>query len=465
MAKNDKYKELSEKIIDLIGGKDNVSFFTHCITRLRFNIKDRGLVQLPEIEKLPGVIGAQWSGEQLQIIIGQSVGDVYRKICEEHGFTQEDEVAADIEEKKAWSVKGVISGMLDGIVGSITPIIPMMIGAGILKAVAMIVNIAGILPTDSSTYQVLMWVGDGFIYFLPVFLGATAARKFGINQGLGMLMGAVLIHPNFIAAVTEGTKMTIFGLPIYMTNYANSVIPVIMSVYLMSKLERVFNKYCPDLFKSFLVPTLTIAIMLPIMLVIIAPLGFYIGTYVTAGIIWLYEAIGFLGVSVLAALFPLLVMTGMHTTMTSYWIPAISTLGFEPFYLPANFVSNMTQAAACFGVALKTKDKNVKSTAFSCALTALIGGVTEPALFGITLKYKKPLYAAMIGNLVGGLIIGLTKVVCYVIPGSGGIFGFVTFFSNEHASNFVWFMISIVVSMVITFVLTLILGIGEEKTA
>lgn len=460
-----KYENLCKTVLPAIGGKDNVEYFQHCTTRLRFNIKDRGLVDLNAIENADKVLGTQWSNDELQIIIGPSVAEAYEQMCEMGGFKKEaaldENLDGEIKEKKKITLKSIAMGMLDGVSGSITPIIPMMIGGGMIKVICLICNMIGILPETSGTYQVLSWLGDAFIYFFPVFLGATSAKKFGANQGLGMLLGALLIYPSFITAVTEGNSVTIFGLPVYMANYSSTVIPVIISVWVLSKIEKPISKICPDMIKSFAVPTLCLLIMLPVMLVVTAPLGYYIGTFVSDAVIWLYETIGFVGVSILCTFLPLMIMTGMHTMFTPYWTTAFANLGLDYFFLPANIISNYNQFAACLAVALKAKNKNIKSTALSCAITAFIGGVTEPAMFGVTIKYKKPLYASMIGNAVGGLIAGLLGVACYAFPGSGGIFAAVTFVGPNN--NMFKFLVAAVVGMVVTFILTYIFGIDEKE--
>lgn len=458
-----KYETLSRTILEAIGGKQNIVYFQHCTTRLRFNVKDRGLVNIKSIETADKVLGTQWSNDELQVIIGPAVADAYDAICELGNLEKEDAIEETIESdiKKKITVKSIIMGMLDAVSGSITPLIPMMIGGGMIKVFYMIANMAGILPETSSTYQILFWLGDAFIYFFPVFLGATAAKKFGTNQGLGMLLGALLIYPSFIASVTEGTSLSIFGLPVYSANYSSTVIPIIITVYFLSKIEKTISKYCPDILKSFIVPTVSLIIMLPLMLVVCAPIGYYIGTYVSAGVIWIYETIGFLGVSVLCALLPLMVMTGMHTMMTPYWTSAFASLGMDPFFLPAMIISNFNQFAASLAVGFKAKKQTIKSTAFSCAVTCIVGGVTEPAMFGVTFKYKKPLYAAMIGNAVGGVIAGLLGVACYAFPGSGGMFAIVTF--TGPGNNLIYFLIAAVIGMIVTFVLTYILGIEEGE--
>ncbi|MGM0322037.1 PTS system, beta-glucoside-specific IIA component [Enterococcus sp. AZ067] len=460
MAK--KYEELSKVVLQSIGGKDNINYFQHCTTRLRFNLKDRGLVDLDTIENADKVLGTQWSNEELQIIIGPAVAEAYAEICEYGNIETETAIDENLDgEHKKLTVKSFFTGMMDGISGSITPLIPMMIGGGMIKVIYLIANLAGILPETTSTYQILFWLGDAFIYFFPIFLGATSARKFGANQGIGMLLGGLLVYPSFITAATDGASLSIFGLPVYVVNYSTTVIPIILTVYVLSKVEKTISKYCPDIIKSFVVPLGSLLVVVPIMLVVTAPIGYYIGTYIANGVIWIYETIGFLGVSILCALLPLMIMTGMHTMMTPYWTSAFASLGYDPFFLPAMILSNFNQFAATLAVSLKAKNPKIKSTALSCAVTAIVGGVTEPAMFGITLKYKKPLYAAMIGNAAGGLIAGLLKVACYAFPGSGGIFATVTFAGP--GNNLIFFIIAASIGMIVTFALTYIFGIDEKE--
>lgn len=460
MAKTN--QEISKELLEAVGGKENVVFFQHCTTRLRFNVKDRNKVDLKTIKNTDKVMGTQWSNEELQIIIGPAVAQLYDAMCEYAGFERaaaiDENLDADLKEKL--TVKGVLMGILDGISGSITPIIPMLIGGGMIKVIYMLLEMVGVLSAESTTYQILTWVGDAFIYYFPIYLGYTSARKFNASISIGMLLGAVLVYPSFIAAVGAGTPLSIFGLPVYMTNYTSTVIPIIMTTFVLSKLEKLLNKFIPDFLKASLVPTLSLVVMIPLMLVVIAPLGYYIGTYITGAIIWVYEKIGFLGVAILCALLPLMVMTGMHTLMTPYWVTAFSSLGYDLFFLPAMIISNLNQAAATLAVGVKAKTEKVKSTALSCAVTAFVAGVTEPAMFGVTIKYKKPLYAALIGNAVAGLIIGILHVACYAFPGSGGLFALVTFVGPN--GNLIKFIIAALIGMAVTFVLTWVLGFNEE---
>lgn len=453
MAKKDRYEALANRVLDLIGGKENISFFTHCVTRLRFNVKDKGIVKLEEIEKIEGVLGCQWSGEQLQIIIGQAVGDAYNLICEKTGLAQQDAVQENLDGGKK---KFNITAVFDAIAGCITPLIPCLIGAGFIKIIALLVEMAGLVSVDSPTYLVLSFVGDAGFYFLPVFVGATAAKKFGANMSLGMLIGAMFIHPNFIAAVTAGSPLDIVGLPIYATSYTSTIFPTLITVWVMAPIEKFFAKISPDAVRSITEPLLTLLVMIPLALCVLGPIGAFLGTYISEAIIWLYNSTGFLGVAVFAGLCPLLVMTGMHSSLMPYLMNSLATLGWEPIVLTGMVISNLGQAAASAGVAVKSKKVNIKSMAGGCAITAFLGGVTEPAMYGVNLKYKTPLYASMIGSFVGGCVAGFGKAVAYAITGSAGIFGLPVYMPGG-VSNVIWMVAGIVVGMITTFVLTLIM--------
>ena len=463
MAKNKKYEELVRVLPGLVGGAENIKLFTHCITRLRFNLKNKDVADLDAIGKIPGVMGVQWSGEQLQVIIGQSVGDAYEMLADELGLAKQEQVDEDLDgagEKKKLSVGTV----LDAIAGCLTPLIPAMIGSGMVQVINLLLLQFGVVTTEDPTYVTLSVVGNACFYFFPVLIGATAAKKFGANMGVGMALGAMLIHPTFTALVAEGTGGSIFGLPIYAGTYSSTVFPMILTMAVAAPVERFFAKHSPEAVRSIVEPLCTILVMMPLMFCALAPVGAFLGNYLALGIQWLYNTLGFVGLGVLACVYPLLVMTGMHTALTPYMLQSFSTLGYEPVVIPANFVSNFNQGAACAAVALKAKDKGVKSNALSCAITAIVGGVTEPAMFGITIPLKTPLYAAMIGNLAGGVTAGLAKVYLYAFPGSGGIFGLPCFIGGDSGiMNLVWLAVALCVGMVVTFVMTMVLYKPKEN--
>ncbi len=453
MAKKERYAELADGIVELLGGKSNVTFCTHCITRLRFNVKDKSLVQKDAIEKLPGAMGSQWSGDQYQVIIGQAVADAYELICEKHGFDRQEAVEENLDEgKKKFSINAVF----EAIAACITPLISILVGAGLLKIIVLVLEQLGILTPGDPTDTVFSFVGDAGFYFLPIFVGAAAARRFKANMGLGMLVGAMLIHPNFIAAVQGGAQLSIFGLPIYGATYSSTIIPVIMAVWIMAPIERFIGRHSPDVIRSVTEPLLTLLVMIPLTLCAIAPLGAFLGTYLTQAIVWFYSVAGPLGVAVLAAIFPWIIMTGMHSALVPYGIATLAELGHESIVIPAMLISNINQGAASFAVAVKSHDKSVESTAVSCGITAMVGGITEPAMYGVNLKYKTPMYAAMIGSFFGGLVAGFGGASTYVVSGAKGLFGLPAYLGPD-PMNFVWIAAGVGVGAIVTFIACFIL--------
>ncbi len=458
-----KYQELSEKVVGLLGGKENVSLFTYCATRLRFNVKNKSLVDEKAISKLSGVIGTSWAGPQLQLIIGPAVGDAYEEIVKANGFERAEQVDENLDpEIKDNSFKGIVMRVLDYVTGSLTPMIPILVGCGMIKTLITVLTNAHVLDSSSPTLQVLTWIGDAGFYFFPIYVGKNAAKKLGASEALGMALGAILIHPTFVNGVAAGTKFSIFGLPIYAANYKSTIFPILLSVAAMAPIQKFIGKHSPNALRSLLEPTLTIMIMAPLSLCLLAPLGGYLGKYVAEIVIWTYNTFGFIGVGLFAALFPIIVMMGMHTALIPYLVQMLSTVGHEAIYVVASFISNFNQGAACLAVALKSKDENQKSTAFSCGVTAILGGISEPAFFGVNLKLKTPFMAVLAGNLCAGLLAGLLKVYCYSMPGSGSVFGLPAFIGPT-ASNLLLYIVCLAVGMVITFVVTMIIYKPEEN--
>ena len=449
MAKLEKYEELSNQILDLIGGKDNLTHFTHCITRLRFNVKDKGLVNKEEIEKKEGVVGVQWSGEQLQIIIGTNVEKVFQLIQKKHdlGTLVVDDSKTVIKEEK----KNPIIRLLETISACVIPVLPILIGIGMVKVVIMLLSMVGVLASDSSTYQILTIVSDAGLYFLPVFVGASAAKRFGATESLGMLVGAMLIAPAFVANVANGVEMSFMGIPIYPGSYSSQIFPVILSVFVFSKIEKVCKKYLPPLFSSFLTPAICLLLITPLAFCLLAPLGAMLSTYLSMAIVWLYDTLGFFGVAIYAVLSPIMVMTGMHTGTTPYIMQSFTTLGYEPLLTVGGIISNINRGAACFGIALKTKKADLKGTAISAGTTAIVGGITEPALFGVLIPNKTAFAGCLIGSFVGGLIAGLAKVSMFAFAGSMGIFGIPCF------TNIPFLILAMVVSAVVSIISTYVL--------
>lgn len=465
---SNKYDELVTSVITLVGGKGNISLFTHCVTRLRFNVKDKGIVDEKKINTIPGVTGTKWTGNQLQIIIGQDVEDVYNMICiaydlyTERNNDENSDVAATAE-KRQFSIKGICATIADIISGSLIPFIPVLIGAGMIKVLCLLCTTFHILDAAGSTYNLLSIVGDAGFYFLPVFIGKGAAKKFGADEGLGMLMGIMLVAPSFVTLVDGGEAITLFGLPVYAGSYGYMVFPVILCCAVMAPIESFFKNHSPKMLRVIIQPFATILIMIPIAFIVLAPLGAILGTYITSFLMWLYTTTGFIGMAILGGLYPLLVITGMHNATTPYWIESFTRLGYEPIISPIDCLNNINQGVAAIATACKTKNALIKSTGFSCGLTALVAGISEPSLFGNNLRYKTPLIGACIGNFIGAGFCGLFQVYCYNVYGTGGMFA-IPCYIGPTAGNLILYIAGMVIGAMVTFAFTYIFYKDDKKT-
>lgn len=457
--KKEKYEELAANIIELVGGKENIEVFTHCVTRLRFNVKNSELVKTEKIKALPGVLGIQWQGGQLQIILGQTVGDAYALICKKHDLNLKESATGSEQAKQ--DKQNPVMVLLDGISGSITPLLPILIGGGMIKILLLCCTLAGILTKESPTYITFSFVANAAFYFLPVFIGATAAMKFGANMAIGMMLGAMLIAPEFVTLVADGAGGSVFGIPIYAGSYSGSIFSILITVMAAAPIERTIARYSPRILRSLLEPVLTLLIMTPVMFCLLAPIGAFLGNYLAAAVMWLYNTAGFLAVGIFSCILPLMVLTGMHHGFMPYMIQSFSSYGYEPIVVVGNIISNVNEGAACLAVAAKTKSEDLRTSAASCGVTAILGGVTEPAMFGINAKYRTPLIGAMIGGFVGGCIAGLGKVYAYVLPGSWGILSLPAFV-GDGISGVVYMAIGLGASIVVTFLSTMFLYKDQE---
>ncbi len=455
-----KYDDLAKAIPELVGGLDNVTFFTHCVTRLRFDVKDKSLIDLNRVKKAPSAKGAQWSGNQLQIIIGGGVEEAYDCVSKATGLgNKKSGNNDDSTEKKKFRPAAI----MEFIAASITPVVTLLIGTGMLKVLMLLGTILGLISDQSSTYQVLSFVSDSAFYFLPVFIGHAAAAKLEMNPYMGALLGAMLLHPSFIEMAGSGNPIRIFGLPIRAVTYSSSMFPAILMVWIASYVEKFLRKHTPEMLRSILVPFLTVLVMTPLGLCALAPLGDILGVYLADAIIWLYETFGFIGVALFTGLHPLLVMTGMHHGTGPYLVASLADPGYEALASPATVIDNINLGVASLAVAIRTKSKRVRANAVPSSITAIVGGVTEPALFGVVLQYRKVLISTMLGGFVGGAVAGLAKCVSYAFAGSYGVFGLFTFVSGDGMSNLYWMILAVLAGAAVTFLSTMILFRDNEE--
>lgn len=449
------YKNVSQEILEKVGGRENVKNVSHCYTRLRFNLVNDSKADGQGIEAIDGVLNVMIASGQFQVVIGTEVDKVYEEFMKLMGESHES--VHEVKKKK--TVKEMINGVLDIFIECFTPIIPVIAGCGMIKVLCAVLLNFGLLSDQSSTYQILSIIGDSVFYFLPLFVGYTAAKKMDADPFIGMVLGAILLHPNFIALGAEGDEYSSFlSIPVKLMSYSAQALPVILSVWLMKYVDKFTQKICPSLVKVFLRPMLTLLIVAPIMLIVIGPLGGILGDYFQ-GFCNVMNSWGWVAVGLNAAIFPLLVLTGMHNALIPLMIQMFATQGFDAVLVPSGLIANIAEGGAAAAVALKSKNKNIKGTAMSACVSSLFG-VTEPALYGINLRFKKPFIAVLLGSLIAGCFAGLMGVTAYsfVSPSIVSL----PIFAGE-GSSFIWAIVSVVVSFVVTFIIAWVLGFDDVK--
>ncbi|GAA0333157.1 beta-glucoside-specific PTS transporter subunit IIABC [Oceanobacillus sp. FSL W7-1281] len=452
-------KQLAKDILSLVGGEENVGSVTHCYTRLRFNLKNNDLPEKEKIESLDGVISVQIQSGQFQVVIGNEVGKVYKEI-EKQGDFNSGESDNDTQEQEK---KGNIIGRFFEVIASIfTPIIPAIAGAGLVKGILGLVTTFNWASEDSDIVAILNIVADSVFYFLPFFLAVSAARKFKTNEFIALALAGGLMYPTLIEgaqAIAEGgaTGLSLFGLPMPFMDYSSTVIPIIISVWLLSYVYKWVDAAMPSAVRIIFTPTIVLLIMIPFQLVAIGPLGSYLGIGLADGITWLFEHAGILAGGILGATRPLLVIVGMHYGLMPIAIQNIAVLGFD-YLVPVFLMANMGQAAAALAVFIKTKNKDLKTIAASSTVSAFLG-ITEPAMYGVNLRLKKPFIAALIGSGIGGAFItgfGVTASA-FVLPGLTSL----PVFSGP---RFIYLIIGLIITIAVTMVLTFVLGFKDMES-
>ncbi|KHT25973.1 beta-glucoside-specific PTS transporter subunit IIABC [Pectobacterium brasiliense] len=449
------YQKLGVDILVLSGGKQNVSKLTHCATRLRFEFNDSDAVQADAIAKLPGVISVVDRGGQFQVVIGNDVQITYRAILNEIGEMNGQRTASSKEPQKKG---GIFSQIISVISTTFTPVIPAITGAGMIKALLAILKLTGLISADSTTYRLLDTISDAAFFFLPVLLAYGASIKFACNPILAMTIAGALLHPNLAQLLASGGPISFIGIPVRLADYAGSVLPIILTVWIMSYIEQFAEKISPSMIKFFTKPMIVLLFTAPLALVVIGPFGIFLNDLVASGAAIIDGKASWLIPMLMGGLQPFLVITGTAWAMTPIATSQLTRNGFEMINGPGMLASNIAQGAATLCVAFKTKNKNLKQLASSAGFTALLG-ITEPSLYGVTLKLKKPLIAAMIGGGCAGIYAGLAGLVRYafVSPGLAALPAFI----GENPMNIVHALITCAIAIVVTFALTWIMGFDD----
>lgn len=447
------YAQSAEKLVIALGGKSNVTRMFHCMTRLRFYVKNRKLINEADIKKLPEISGVNWYQDQFQVIAGNEVNELYEALAQK-GLPTDEGGAAPVSNKN----KGIGSRIVDSITGCMTPMIPALTAAGMMKVVLTLLTTFQLVSQDSSTYQVINFIGDAAFYFMPFLIAANAAKVFGVNQSLALIIAGVFQHPNFTAMMASGEPIDFFSIPVTPMTYCYSVIPVILMVWIMSYIVKLVDRITPRIVKLILHPTLTILISAPIAIIIVGPLGGIIGNALAVAIEFLSAKLGFVIVGILSAAFPFIVMTGMHHALTPVGLNAIAT-GGDALIFVSQVCSNVAQGGAALAVAFRSKNENMKQLASASGVSALMG-ITEPALYGVTLKLKRPVVAAAIAAGIGGIVGGLLHVTLYIAQNC--LLAIPAFIGEKGMSNLLYGLIMILVSFVGSFVLTCVFGFEDE---
>lgn len=446
------YKEIASKILKAVGGDENIQHLEHCSTRLRLTLVDDNKVKVNELKDIPEVLGVNQTA-QCQIIIGNSVVEVYdelKKMVSENGAME----TTTKGKRKAGAV------ILDFVISIFQPLIPAIAGGGILKSVLMLLNILNILSNTTQTYKILNFAADAPLYFLPILVAITTSKKMKVNTLVAVSAVAALLTPNLTAMISEGASF--FNMNVQSIAYSYQVFPAILCVLCYSYLERFFTKTSPKVIRSFFVPMMSLVIVVPFTLLVLGPIGYNFGQGFASVIMFVFAKVGWVAVAILAAVLPFMVTTGMHKAMIPYVVTSLGQTGKELIYIAASLAHNISEAGGCFAVAFKTKDKALKSTSISAGISALFG-ITEPALYGITILNKPVLYGVMIGSFIGGAFLGIAGVEAYVAVGPG-LASLSMFISETLPRNLLNAVIGLIISFVATFIAVTILWKDKNET-
>lgn len=450
------YKKTAAEILPLIGGKENILSLVHCATRLRFSLADGEAFQAEELKKVKGVMGAMFTGGQYQVIIGTDVNHVYDNLLHMTGLeggSVEIVEQADLKNGGSGNGSGKMAKAMDIISSLFTPAIAAITGAAMIKVVLVILTMTGLMDASGQTYQMFSMVGDAPFYFMPVILAYTSSVKFGMDPMVGLTIGLCMVHPTYLSLIDAGEAVRMFGLlPVNLAKYTSTVLPVILVIYVASWVQKLAEKLSPKVIRFFFKPLLTLIIMTPLTFCIVGPLGNLCGKVLEGGLsIVQVNAPWFLPIF-FGAFGPIVIMLGMHYAVTiPLALAAIQAFGYDMLG-PGFLVANIAQGAAALAVAVLAKDKDFKSLATSTGVSAILG-TTEPALYGVNLRLKKPLYASILGGLIGGIICGIAGVK-RIVFGPTGLTSIAIFIDPDNGMNFVFALIGVAATFAATFVIT-----------
>lgn len=453
------FKKTAQGILDNVGGSENISNMTHCATRLRLNLKDPSKANDEAVKTVDSVVNVVKKAGQYQILIGTEVPHVYDEfeiLVKGSGNISLDEGTSNNE--------SVISKIFSSISAIFAPLLPALAGSGILRGLLILAVQLGLISEGGGTYTILSSASMAVFYFLPVLLAFTSAKRFGASPYISALIGAALLHPDFLAlmgTIGNGATTSFLGIPAVLMNYNSTVVPIILSIWAFSFLYKWLDKHIPETLKLVIVPLVSLAVMVPLTVIVIGPIGVYSGEAIANLVNWLIERSGMLTGIVIGGGWSVLVSFGVHWAINPIMINNISQNGFD-YICPLTFACNFAVIGTAIGVYLKARNNKLKNFALTGVVTIALSAIIEPTLFGMLVKNKKLFLAQIISGAIGGAYLGLMKVVTNAF-----VFGSVTTFPAfiVDNANIINGIIGLAISVVIGAILGYIFTNKEDKLA
>lgn len=455
------YDKIAGEVLQGIGGMKNIENVTHCATRLRFTLIDQAAADPGQLKKIEGVLGAFHGSGMTQIVIGNQVSEVYHAIVKQtevnemHELEKTNEVSQVKKCSPAESVQGYLSAVF-------TPIIPVLAGAGLLKAFTAVAVLLG-MNKGSIMCEFMNCVGDAPLYFLPILLAVTSAAKLGTNQYMAAALAGALLHPEYCTLVTGIVSQkvsSILGISVSLTGYGRSIYPVLLMVFLLKYVDGFLDKVISGILRFFLKPFITLAVVSAVTFTVLGPIGILLEAGISCGFGYLEIHAGWLIPTVVGTFMPVMVASGSHYGLFPFMLQSLAVRGSETIFGPGGLVSNAAQGGAGLAVALRTKDSKLHSKALSGGFTALLG-ITEPVLFSVTTKHKRVMQCVMIGGCLGGFYAGMKGVRAYAYI-SPGVLGLPVYAGTDGWSNLIHSAEALVISLVVTFLLVYVWGYREQ---
>lgn len=462
MAKKN-YAEMADQIVALVGTAENITYATHCMTRLRLEIKDHSIVKVEELKTLPDVMGAQWSGGQLQVIIGPDVGKVYSEIAVKHLKQEGEHEAGETPAEEQGEKKNIFSTALDLFSAAFSPLIPAIMGAGFIAILLALLKQFGILSDQSTTYILLNNISNCVYYFFPVLIAYSLAGRLKVNQVFAIVTACFLLLPDFVnmftTAAEAGTKVTFFAVPVMAVSYSKQIIPTFFAVILQKYVEKFIMKYTPKVIRTMVGSGLVLIVTVFLTITVLGPIGAKLTELFNAVVYWIVDTCGWVAVPIMAFLNPFFLGTGLGSANFPIMLMSYINNGYEALILPAALAGNAVQAGAGFAIALKTKNKELRSVSTECGITALMG-ITEPIIFSVHYRLKRTFFTVMVASGIAAILPGITRVACYAL--ANGILSLPAYLPGG-VMNLVWACVTVVESVIIGFVAVYVTGFKDPE--